>query len=132
MERNSGLVNQQNSSPARRAIPQKSPKSSTEVIAEVFPSELPTPPSKVVAALFQAEPAIPQKSPKPSTLVIVEVFPSELPTPASEVVAPVFQEEPSFEVEESPPITKGDSSGFSDTDRYNRYKTKCEISSGYR
>ena len=58
--------------------------------------------------------AIPQKSPKPSVEVIAEVFPSELPTPPSEVVAAIFQEEPSFEVEESPPRTKGDITGFSD------------------
>ena len=42
----------QNSTPARRAIPQKSPKPSAEVIAEVFPSELPNPPSEIVAALY--------------------------------------------------------------------------------
>ena len=47
----------QNSSPARRAIPQKSPKPSAEVLAEVYPSELPTPPSEVVAAVFQDEPS---------------------------------------------------------------------------
>ena len=70
------LTVKQNSSPARRAVPQKSPRPSAEGIAEVFPSELPTPPSEVVAA--------------------------------------VFQEVPSFEVEESPPSTKGYIIGFSD------------------
>ena len=72
--------------------------------------------------------------------VIAKVFPSELPTPPSEVVASVFQEEPLFEVEESPPRTKGDIIGFiygeddehSDTDEsIDITDRKCEISSCY-
>ena len=83
-----------------------------------------SPSSTISQANPQNAPVIQKKVPKPPPEIIAEVFPFESPDkvilkPSPEVVAAVFQEKEQPEelaVESTPPGTKGDIIGFSDTE----------------